>query len=170
MSETETTQPATQQAQPPATQETKMPGTMSLSDPSLTQKPAETFTVDSIVNKDGTFKEGWASSFEGGESLSNKYNNINDLIKGFVNANKLIGKSRNRLHAPEPMLLTSRRRHGVSIWVFLKKRKTTKSLTNTKRRWTQSRLKSLPSLPMSITSLPTRCRSCFVFRNGMRPS
>lgn len=67
MSETETTQPATQQAQPPDTQETKMPGTMSLSDPALNQKPAETFTVDSIVNKDGTFKEGWASSFEGGE-------------------------------------------------------------------------------------------------------
>ena len=77
-----------------------MPGTMSLSDPSLTQKPAETFTVDSIVNKDGTFKEGWASSFEGGESLSNKYNNINDLIKGFVNANKLIGKKSEQVTRP----------------------------------------------------------------------
>lgn len=100
MSETETTQPATQQAQPTAIQETKMPGTMSLSDPSLTPKPAETFTVDSIVNKDGTFKEGWASSFEGGESLSNKYNNINDLIKGFVNANKLIGKKSEQVTRP----------------------------------------------------------------------
>ena len=86
---------------------------MSLSDPALNQKPAETFTVDSIVNKDGTFKEGWASSFEAGESLSNKYNNINDLIKGFVNANKLIGKKSEQVTPVSYTHLV-----GSIIWVY----------------------------------------------------
>lgn len=89
----------TQTQQPPAQEQTKMPGTMSLSDPALTQKPQEQFTIDKIVNNDGTFKEGWNSSVEGGESLS-KYNNINDLIKGFVNANKLIGKKQEQISRP----------------------------------------------------------------------
>lgn len=52
-----------------------------------------------MFNNDGTFKEGWNSSIEGGESLS-KYNNINDLIKGFVNANKLIGKKQEQISRP----------------------------------------------------------------------
>lgn len=89
----------TQTQQPPAQEQTKMPGTMSLSDPALNQKPQEQFTIDKIVNNDGTFKEGWNSSVEGGESLS-KYNNINDLIKGFVNANKLIGKKQEQISRP----------------------------------------------------------------------
>lgn len=89
----------TQTQQPPAQEQTKMPGTMSLNDPALNQKPQEQFTIDKIVNNDGTFKEGWNSSIEGGESLS-KYNNINDLIKGFVNANKLIGKKQEQISRP----------------------------------------------------------------------
>jgi hypothetical protein len=89
----------TQTQQPPAQEQTKMPGTMSLNDPALNQKPQEQFTIDKIVNNDGTFKEGWTSSVEGGESLS-KYNNINDLIKGFVNANKLIGKKQEQISRP----------------------------------------------------------------------
>lgn len=89
----------TQTQQPPAQEQTKMPGTMSLSDSALNQKPQEQFTIDKIVNNDGTFKEGWNSSVEGGESLS-KYNNINDLIKGFVNANKLIGKKQEQISRP----------------------------------------------------------------------
>lgn len=89
----------TQTQQPPAQEQTKMPGTMSLNDPALNQKPQEQFTIDKIVNNDGTFKEGWNSSVEGGESLS-KYNNINDLIKGFVNANKLIGKKQEQISRP----------------------------------------------------------------------
>lgn len=89
----------TQTQQPPAQEQTKMPGTMSLNDPALNQKPQEQFTIDKMVNNDGTFKEGWNSSVEGGESLS-KYNNINDLIKGFVNANKLIGKKQEQISRP----------------------------------------------------------------------
>ena len=89
----------TQTQQPPAKEQTKMPGTMSLSDSALNQKPQEQFTIDKIVNNDGTFKEGWNSSVEGGESLS-KYNNINDLIKGFVNANKLVGKKQEQISRP----------------------------------------------------------------------
>lgn len=89
----------TQTQQPPAQEQTKMPGTMSLNDPALNQKPQEQFTIDKMVNNDGTFKEGWNSSIEGGESLS-KYNNINDLIKGFVNANKLIGKKQEQISRP----------------------------------------------------------------------
>lgn len=89
----------TQTQQPPAQEQTKMPGTMSLNDPALNQKPQEQFTIDKIVNNDGTFKEGWNFSVEGGESLS-KYNNINDLIKGFVNANKLIGKKQEQISRP----------------------------------------------------------------------
>lgn len=89
----------TQTQQPPAQKQTKMPGTMSLNDPALNQKPQEQFTIDKIVNNDGTFKEDWTSSVEGGESLS-KYNNINDLIKGFVNANKLIGKKQEQISRP----------------------------------------------------------------------
>lgn len=89
----------TQTQQPPAQEQTKMPGTMSLNDPALNQKPQEQFTIDKIVNNDGTFKEDWTSSVEGGESLS-KYNNINDLIKGFVNANKLIGKKQEQISRP----------------------------------------------------------------------
>lgn len=89
----------TQTQQPPAQEQTKMPGTMSLNDPALNQKPQEQFTIDKIVNNDGTFKEGWNSSVEGGESLS-KYNNINDLIKGFANANKLIGKKQEQISRP----------------------------------------------------------------------
>lgn len=89
----------TQTQQPPAQEQTKMPGTMSLNDPALNQKPQEQFTIDKMVNNDGTFKEGWNSSIEGGESLF-KYNNINDLIKGFVNANKLIGKKQEQISRP----------------------------------------------------------------------
>lgn len=89
----------TQTQQPPAQEQTKMPGTMSLNDPALNQKPQEQFTIDKIVNNDGTFKEGWNSSVECGESLS-KYNNINDLIKGFANANKLIGKKQEQISRP----------------------------------------------------------------------
>lgn len=89
----------TQTQQPPAQEQTKMPGTMSLNDPALNQKPQEQFTIDKMVNNDGTFKEGWNSSIEGGESLS-KYNNIDDLIKGFVNANKLIGKKQEQISRP----------------------------------------------------------------------
>lgn len=89
----------TQTQQPPAQEQTKMPGTMSLNDPALNQKPQEQFTIDKIVNNDGTFKEGWTSYVEGWESLS-KYNNINDLIKGFVNANKLIGKKQEQISRP----------------------------------------------------------------------
>lgn len=89
----------TQTQQPPAQEQTKMPGTMSLNDPALNQKPQEQFTIDKMVNNDGTFKEGWNSSIEGGESLL-KYNNINDLIKGFVNANKLIGKKQEQISRP----------------------------------------------------------------------
>ena len=89
----------TQTQQPPAQEQTKMPGTMSLNDPALNQKPQEQFTIDKMVNNDGTFKEGWNSSVEGGESLF-KYNNINDLIKGFVNANKLIGKKQEQISRP----------------------------------------------------------------------
>ena len=89
----------TQTQQPPAKEQTKMPGTMSLSDSALNQKPQEQFTIDKIVNNDGTFKEGWNSSVEGGESLS-KYKNINDLIKGFVNANKLVGKKQEQISRP----------------------------------------------------------------------
>ena len=89
----------TQTQQPPAQEQTKMPGTMSLSDSALNQKPQEQFTIDKMVNNDGTFKEGWNSSIEGGESLF-KYNNINDLIKGFVNANKLIGKKQEQISRP----------------------------------------------------------------------
>lgn len=89
----------TQTQQPPAQEQTKMPGTMSLNDSALNQKPQEQFTIDKMVNNDGTFKEGWNSSIEGGESLS-KYNNINDLIKGFVNANKLIGKKQEQISRP----------------------------------------------------------------------
>lgn len=89
----------TQTQQPPAQEQTKMPGTMSLNDPALNQKPQEQFTIDKIVNNDGTFKEGWTSYVEGGESLF-KYNNINDLIKGFVNANKLIGKKQEQISRP----------------------------------------------------------------------
>lgn len=89
----------TQTQQPPAQEQTKMPGTMSLNDPALNQKPQEQFTIDKMVNNDGTFKEGWNSSIEGGESLL-KYNNINDLIKGFVNANKLIGKKQEQIFRP----------------------------------------------------------------------
>lgn len=94
-----TTGGTTQTQQPPAQEQTKMPGTMSLNDPALNQKPQEQFTIDKMVNNDGTFKEGWNSSIEGGESLS-KYNNINDLIKGFVNANKLIGKKQEQISRP----------------------------------------------------------------------
>ena len=89
----------TQTQQPPAQEQTKMPGTMSLNDPALNQKPQEQFTIDKMVNNDGTFKEGWTSYVEGGESLF-KYNNINDLIKGFVNANKLIGKKQEQISRP----------------------------------------------------------------------
>lgn len=89
----------TQTQQPPAQEQTKMPGTMSLNDPALNQKPQEQFTIDKMVNNDGTFKEGWNSSIEGGEGLS-KYNNINDLIKGFVNANKIIGKKQEQISRP----------------------------------------------------------------------
>lgn len=94
-----TTGGTTQTQQPPAQEQTKMPGTMSLNDSALNQKPQEQFTIDKMVNNDGTFKEGWNSSIEGGESLS-KYNNINDLIKGFVNANKLIGKKQEQISRP----------------------------------------------------------------------
>lgn len=86
--------------QPTVQEPAKIPGTMSLSDPALSQKPTEQFTIDQIVNNDGTFKEGWTSFVDGGNSLS-KYNNINDLIKGFVNANKLIGKKSEQVSRPE---------------------------------------------------------------------
>lgn len=90
---------ATEQVTSSSQETVKMPGTMSLNDPSLQPQQQEPFAIDSIINNDGTFKEGWTSSVEGGEGLS-KYKNINELIKGFVSANKLIGKKQEQLARP----------------------------------------------------------------------
>lgn len=96
---TTTTQQAATQQPTTTTEPPKIQGTMSLSDPTMQQKKETPFSIENIMNSDGTFKEDWTSSVEGGECLS-KYNNINDLLKGFVNANKLIGKKHEQISRP----------------------------------------------------------------------
>lgn len=82
-SSTQTTQPA---------QQMQMPGTMKLdANPAPTDTQQQAFKVADIIGEDGSFKEGWTSKFEGADSLG-KYKNVDELVKGFVNANQLIGK------------------------------------------------------------------------------
>lgn len=82
------------QGQPPVT----IPGTIRTD-----QLPAGTsqegFRIADILGEDGSFSEGWTAKFEEADSLG-KYKNLNELVKGFVNANKLIGKKSEGVSKP----------------------------------------------------------------------
>lgn len=73
-----------------------MTGTMKLQDAPQMQAP---FRIADVVGEDGTFNEGWTSKFEGAESLG-KYKSVNELINGFINANKLIGRKSESISKP----------------------------------------------------------------------
>lgn len=91
------TTPQASEAQPQTAPQ--MAGTVAMNDPVYNTPPESSFNMDSVVNSDGTMKEGWTNGYEGGSGLG-KYKTFNDLVNGFINANKLIGKKSEPMSKP----------------------------------------------------------------------
>lgn len=60
----------------------------------------EAETPRGYINEDGTFTDDWTRNFEGADSLS-KYKSMGDLVNGFLNANKLIGRKAEPITKPD---------------------------------------------------------------------
>lgn len=76
-----------------------MQGTVTLSQQASSTEATADFNMEELVGNDGTFKEGWTSKFKNADSLE-KYKTVKDLVNGFVNANKLIGRKSEGIARP----------------------------------------------------------------------
>lgn len=91
--------PAATQTQSPSQTTPAIQGTVSLQPQQTPPATSPELKLEDLVSNDGSFKEGWTSKFENADSLG-KYKTVNDLINGFVNANKLIGRKSEGMTKP----------------------------------------------------------------------